>query len=280
MRRSMTLSFPPVTPAVKWLLIIYAGVFLLQTFLAAAGTRGLRDDLTTYFALVPALVVMKAYLWQVFTYQFLHDGLFHLLFNGLALWMFGSQFELDWRSKRFLEYFWFCVIGAGVFTTLLTFVAQGALRLDPTVATVGASGGIYGLLLAFGYLYGDREIIMFPLPFMIKAKYMVAILIFVSIIGTLGGQSGVAHAAHLSGAIFGLIYLKFLPKRGLGFATSEGYYGLRNRYYKWKRRRAARKFEVYMRKHDRSQYFDEYGNYRDPGARDKDNGDSRGPWVN
>jgi hypothetical protein len=87
--------------------------------------------------------------------------------------------------------------------------------------------------------------------------------------------------AHLGGALFAWVYVKFLPSRGLGFATSEGYYGVRNSYYKWKRRRAARKFEVYMRKQDRKEYFDQYGNYKAPEDSEKKNGES-GPsgWVN
>jgi hypothetical protein len=123
--------------------------------------------------------------------------------------------------------------------------------------------------------------IMFPLPFLIKAKYMVAVLIFIALAGALQnahtpGQS-VAYFAHLGGALFGFIYLKFMPRRGLASATSERYFGLRNAYYRWKRRRAARKFEVYMRKHDKQDYFDEYGNYRPP---DKKNGGPKSPWVN
>jgi hypothetical protein len=92
--------------------------------------------------------------------------------------------------------------------------------------------------------------------------------------------------AHMGGLLFGYIWLKFVPRRGFGYAVSERGFSIRNTYYKWKRRRAARKFEVYMRKHDRADYkhedyFDELGNYRDPSSRDrKDNGDSRGKWVN
>jgi hypothetical protein len=93
--------------------------------------------------------------------------------------------------------------------------------------------------------------------------------------------AAIAYAAHLGGALFGWLYVKFLPRKGLGFATSERYYGLRNSYYKWKRRRAARKFEVYMRKHDKGEYFDEYGNYKPPDDKDKGNGGTgKSGWVN
>jgi hypothetical protein len=117
-------------------------------------------------------------------------------------------------------------------------------------------------------------------PIGMKAKYFIAILIVATFAFSLGPQGPVAEFAHLGGLLFGFIYLRFIPRKGLGFATSEGAYGLRNRYYKWKRRRAAKKFEVYMKKVDRSQYFDEYGNFRDPNQKDKSNGEGKGGWVN
>jgi hypothetical protein len=193
--------------------------------------------------------------------------------------MFGAEFETQWGSRRFLEFYFFCVIGAALVT-----VAFGYARflVPATIPTVGASGGVFGILLAYGMIYGDREIFMFPLPFRIKAKYMVGILIFIEIAMVLQGPSGVANIAHLGGALFGFFYVKFMPRYGVVNGASERYFGLRNAYYRWKRRRAARKFEVYMRKHDRSQYFDEYGNFRDPDKPppEKGNGEHRGPWVN
>jgi len=92
-------------------------------------------------------------------------------------------------------------------------------------------------------------------------------------------QGGVANFAHLGGALFGFLYLKFLPRRGVGFAASEKYFGLRNSYYRWRRKQAAKKFEVYMRDHDRKVNFDEHGNYIPPDD-DKPNGGSKSGWVN
>ena len=119
---------------------------------------------------------------------------------------------------------------------------------------------------------------LFPIPFMIKAKYFIMGLIFIEVCLMLSsahqpGES-VAYMAHMGGLLFGYIWLKFVPRRGFAYATSERAFGLRNSYYRWKRKRAARKFEVYMRKHDdrgdykHEDYFDEYGNFRDPSARD------------
>ncbi len=221
--------------------------------------------------------------------MFLHGGLWHILFNMLALWMFGAQLEMDWGYNLFMQFYFFCGIGAALVTVAVSFTH--VLGASPETATVGASGAIFGLLLAFGILHGDSEIMLFPIPFLMKARYFIIGLIFIEVFLTLSaarqpGES-TAYMAHLGGLLFGYLFLKFVPRRGFGFLSSEYFFGLRNSYYKWKRRRAARKFEVYMRKHDREDYrhedyFDEDGKMRDPEARDarKKNGDARPPWVN
>ena len=282
----MGLSFPPFTRAVKQLLIangiVYLAVVLLDAFMAGA-----RPWIQIHLGLVP-LLVAHGWLWQLVTYAFLHEGLLHILFNMLALWMFGAQLEQDWGYNIFMQFYFFCAVGAALTTVAVAFTRL--LNADPRVPTVGASGAIFGLLLAFGILHADSEIMLFPIPFMIKAKYFIIGLIFIEVCLMLSaahqpGES-VAYMAHMGGLLFGYIWLKFMPRRGFGYAASERAFGLRNSYYRWKRRRAARKFEVYMRKHDRADYkhedyFDEYGNYRGPESRDrKGNGDSRGGWVN
>src|SRR5271157_3631379 len=291
MRRtsSMGLSFPPFTPAVKQLLVANCAIFLLfALFNAINGTALIAAWLYTHLGL-EGYSVVHGEIWQLVTYAFLHFGLLHLLFNMLALWMFGAQLEMDWGYSLFMQFYFFCVIGAALVTVLVSFT--GILGVSPRTLTVGASGGIYGLLLAFGMLHGDSEVMLFPLPFLIKAKYFVIGIIGLALYGALSsahtlGQS-TAYMAHLGGLHFGYIFLKFVPRRGFGFLSSERLYGLRNSYYRWKRKRAARKFEVYMRKHDRGDYrhddyFDELGNFRDPSAREprKKDGDSRPPWVN
>jgi membrane associated rhomboid family serine protease len=283
----MGLSFPPFTRAVKQLLIangvVFLAVALLDVFAEGAGRW-----IELHFGLVPLLVV-HGWIWQLVTYAFLHAGLWHILFNMLALWMFGAQLEQDWGYNIFMQFYFFCAVGAALTTVVVSFT--GLLGARPTVSTVGASGAIFGLLLAFGILHADSEIMLFPIPFMIKAKYFITGLIFIEVYLTLSsahrpGES-VAYMAHMGGLLFGYIWLKFVPRQGFGHAASERAFGIRNSYYRWKRRRAARKFEVYMRKHDRGDYkhedyFDEFGNFRDPNSRDdrKGNGDSRGKWVN
>jgi membrane associated rhomboid family serine protease len=275
---TMSLSFPPFTKAVKWLLIANGLIFLMGALVERI-SPGLGRDIVSWFSLIPASV-RHGYVWQVVTYSFLHSGLWHLLGNMLMLWMFGSQFEMDWGTFRFLEFYFFCVIGAALSTIAVAYIRL--LGLTPFIPTVGASGGIYGILLAFGILYANREIMLFPIPFTIKAKYFVIGLIFITLYLSLNGSAGVAYVAHLGGLLFGFLFIRFMPRYGVVGAASERYFGVRNAYYRWKRRRAARKFEVYMRKHDRNQYFDEYGNFRDPDKPppEKGNGEHRGPWVN
>jgi membrane associated rhomboid family serine protease len=275
----MTLSFPPFTRWVKRLIIICGAVYFLQVVLGAVAPQLARDP-EVYLGLVPFFVLHYGFLWQLASYSFLHASISHLLLNMLTLWMFGSQEEQDWGSRKFLEFYFFCVVGAALVTLGVSYT--GLPGASPVVPTIGASGGIYGLLIAFGMLYGDREVFLFPFPFSIKAKYLVAIIIFVVVIATFQpSQGGVANFAHLGGLLFGFLYIKFVPGRGLAFGATERYFSMRNDYYRWKRRQAAKKFEVYMRKHDRDVHFDEHGNYIPPDDDPrKGNGGSKSGWVN
>jgi membrane associated rhomboid family serine protease len=275
--REMTLSLPPFTKAVTWLLAINTAIFLL---LELFGTTLPDVDvyIFTHFALQPFAVV-HGWLWELVTYSFLHAGFWHWFGNMLGLWMFGSTIEGSWGTRRFVELFSVGVIGAALTTILLSYThAIG----NPLTPTVGASGGVYAILMAFGMVFGENQIMMIPFPFTIKAKYFVAMLIVVELAFALGGGGNVAYVAHLGGLFFGFGYVKWVPRRGLNLRLSEQYYGIRNGYYRWKRRRAARKFEVYMRKHDRKVTFDQHGNYVPPDDLDpkKKNGGSKSGWVN
>jgi membrane associated rhomboid family serine protease len=281
--RTLSLSFPPFTKAVKWLVLINAAVYLLIELLKAAAPD-LGEPLSSALALRPA-DVMQGWIFQVVTYSFMHAGVLHILFNMLGLWMFGAQLESDWGQKRFLEFYFFCVIGAALATIAISYTGVGGV--SPQTRTVGASGGVLGILMAFGMLYGNQEIMLFPIPFSIRAKYFVAGVAFITLVEAIsasgaGRGSNVAYFAHLGGLLFGFVYVKFLPKRGLAYGASERYFSVRNSYYRWKRRRAARKFEVFMRKQNRplSGTFDEHGNYIPPDDVDKKNGGSKSGWVN
>jgi membrane associated rhomboid family serine protease len=275
--REITLSLPPFRGWVKRIVIGCAAVYFLQVAGKAIAPQ-IEGYAEVYLGLVATLTA-HGYIWQPVTYSLLHASVWHLLVNMLMLWMFGSQEEIDWGSRRFLEFYLFCVIGAALVTVAVAYAKLPGL--SPLTVTIGASGGIYGLLIAFGMLYGDQEVFLFPIPISLKAKYLVAILIFLVIIATFQpSQGGVANFAHLGGLFFGFIFVKFFMKKGLTYAFSERYFSLRNSYYRWRRRRAARKFEVYMRQHDRDVKFDDLGNYIPPEDREKKNGGSKSGWVN
>lgn len=281
MRRTgepMMLSLPPFTRAVSWLIGINTGVFLLLIlFNAIRIPAGL--FIKYYCALVPLDVVQRGFLWQIVTYSFLHEGFMHWFGNMLGLWMFGAAIENAWGIRRFIELYFIGVIGAAITTVALSY---GHILGNPGTATEGASGGVFAILIAFGILFADNEIMMIPFPFMIKAKYFIGILIVITLAFAMSGGGNVAYVAHLGGLLFGWLYVRRGPKPALVNANfSERYYGMRNSYYRWKRRRAAKKFEVYMRQHDRDVHFDEHGNYVPPDDDPrKGNGGGKSGWVN
>jgi membrane associated rhomboid family serine protease len=224
---------------VKWLIISNVAIFLIITLFG----RWIGNDLIL-LDLVPVTVVFHLTLWQLATYLFIHSGISHLLFNMLALWMFGVPLEQTWGTRKFLKYYFLCGIGAGICD-----VALHAAVGNWGTRTVGASGAIYGLLMAFGVLFPNQTVLM-DFLFPIKAKYMVMIYGAVELVLAFSVNDGVSNIAHLGGMIFGYVYLKgSLPRLRLPDARAA--------YRQWKLQRAKKKFQVYMRKH------------RD-----------RGPWVN
>jgi len=274
----MTLSLPPFTRAVTWLIGINTGVFVLMAILERTWFPGFAYT-TIYGRLLPTDVVQHGYIWQLVTYSFLHKGIGHWFWNMFGLWMFGSAVESAWGTRRFVELYFIGVIGAAITTIALSF---GHILGNPATATVGASGGIFAVLIAFGILFAEREIMMIPFPFLIKAKYFVGILIVITLVLAISGGGDVAYVAHLGGLFFGWLYVRRGPKAALvNVNFSERYYGMRNSYYRWKRRRAAKKFEVYMKEHDRDVHFDEHGNYIPPDQSGrKGNGGGKSGWVN
>jgi membrane associated rhomboid family serine protease len=236
--RSRTTSYSSgyFPPGVKWLLIANTAIFLLNFFAILL----FEVDPFRAFGLVPYQVVTGFYAWQLVTYMFLHGGVVHILFNMLALWMFGADLERDWGTDRFLKYYFLCGVGAGISVIAASLLFGGA-----EYRTIGASGAIYGILLAFGVLYPDR-IVLFSFLFPMKAKYFVLITGAIVFLNSLQGGSRVSHVAHLGGMVFGYIFLKLrFPRMRMSAGAAIG-----QRYRKWKADRARRKFQVYMRRRE------------------------------
>lgn len=186
----------PAAKTVRVIIIINVAVFLVQIIAQVAGIRAI----FVTFALIPWRVTNELTLWQFATYMFLHGGVFHILFNMLTLYMFGNELERYWGAPRFLRYYLITGIGAGVCSWIVA--------PDSSIAIVGASGAIYGILLAYGLLYPNR-IIYLNLLLPIKVKWMVLIMGAVAFLSSVtGGEPGVAHIAHLGGMLVGYVMLR------------------------------------------------------------------------
>lgn len=203
-RPSMFGGFSFFPPVIKYLLISNIAIFIFQHFIFAGFKVGgvpLTVFFLKYFALNPiGSEVFSFYPWQLFTYLFMHGGFWHLFMNMFALWMFGMELENIWGSKKFLLYYLMCGVGAGFATIFLTPLFTGS-----NLPTVGASGSVYGILVAFGMLFPNREIFLYFL-FPIKAKYFVIIYMVIELL-SVGSNTGVAHLAHLGGGLIGFVYL-------------------------------------------------------------------------
>ncbi|MGH9660245.1 MAG: rhomboid family intramembrane serine protease [Bryobacteraceae bacterium] len=216
-------------PGVKWLLIVNVALFIPFELSSV-----IRQHLLL-LSLAPAAVIEKFAVWQLATYMFLHGGVGHVLFNMLSLWMFGTPLERDWGTRRFLKYYFLCGIGAGLCDVALN-AALGHWRTH----TIGASGAIYGLLLAFGVMYPNQTV-LFSFLFPIKAKYMVMIVGAIAFLGAFRINSGVSDIAHLGGMAFGFAFLR------LRFVKWKSGY-LQREFNEWRLRRARKRFQVYLRK--------------------------------
>ncbi|HVG84750.1 MAG TPA: rhomboid family intramembrane serine protease [Vicinamibacterales bacterium] len=216
----------PLSPAVKLLLITNVVAWVLNLIV---------PSMTLYLGLSPQEVFTGFAFWQPFTYMFLHDtrGFSHILFNMLSLWMFGTELERRWGTRFFTKYYFVTGVGAALTTLLVALVSDSAYYS----LTVGASGAIYGLLIAWAMYFPHRTIyfyFLFPIP----ARVFVAIVGAIAFLSSLGGPGGgIAHIAHLGGLVVGYIYLKTLSVRPID--------ELRYRWLRWRMDRARSRFDVY-----------------------------------
>lgn len=188
------------TPIIRALLYANVGVFLFEMFFGKLRLAGVPIDayIARYFYLWP-LNSGNFYPWQLVSYMFLHGSFMHIAFNMLALWMFGSQFEILWGPKKFLTYYFLCGLGGAVAHLFISPLLGGSGPL------IGASGAIFGLLIAYGLLFPDQLVfVFFLLP--MKAKYAIGLFVVLEFM-SVGAADNVGHLAHLGGAVVGLIYL-------------------------------------------------------------------------
>ncbi len=188
-------AIPPVT---RNILIAIVAMFIFQQIFAQTGG----DFIARYFVLYP-IDTPLFYPWQLLTYALLHGSLMHLFFNGFAIWMFGSQIEHYWGEKRYSIFIVACIIGSGLANALLS-----------NVGAVGISGAVYGLLVAFGMMWPNHTIYLVIPPIPLKAKYFVIILAVIAFISSINPRGdGIAHIAHLGGAITGFLLIQYWRKK-------------------------------------------------------------------
>lgn len=268
-----TIALPPFAGATRRLILILVGVFFADALLALVLPQRLYGMLAGNLALVPA-EVLHGQVWELLSYCVLPLGMVGTLFACLTIWFFGSMLE-DVRGERWLaELFLTSSVGGAVVGCLVAYTHLFGMRPE-LAAEAGPYTGIYGLFIAVAVLLGDMEFLLLFVV-RIKAKYLVAIYVLVNIATLLKASNAFGALMHLSGALAGYLYLRYAPRRGYGFSLSERVYALRNEYYRAKRRQAAKKFEVYMRKQNREVHFDKNGKYVEPD--DRDPNDKR--WMN
>jgi membrane associated rhomboid family serine protease len=216
----------PITFAVKWIIIANVVMFIATTF---------DDRLIDLLGLIPQQVLERGWVWQVATYMFMHGGAIHILFNMLGIWMFGVELERRWGTSFFVRYYAVAGLGGALTMLLISLLPFQAMAPAYITPTVGASGALFGLLLAYALYWPDRPILL--LLVWVPARVFVLIYGALALLNTLQPRRGIADAAHLGGLIFGYLYLR----GGRGGLLAEFKY----RYLKWKMNRLRRKFDVY-----------------------------------
>jgi membrane associated rhomboid family serine protease len=252
---SVQFAFPEFSGTTRRLVLWNLGTFFV--LLLAVSAR-IVDPLwvMSHLGLYPPNFAVGQ-LWQPLTYSLIHPGILGTAFELLSLWFLAGFLEPMHGSRWLGGLYAASVLGTAAAAILIYAMGQMLGSPQPLIAITGCMGGIFGLLTAIGLLHGDVQFQMFFI-IGIKAKYLAIVFVLIAIAQTFGDQRMYAFA-QLGGALAAILYVRLAPRRGFGFAFSESWYGLRNRYYRWKRRRAASKFQVYMRKQGRTVRFDGQG---------------------
>jgi membrane associated rhomboid family serine protease len=257
----VTLTFPPFRGVTRKLLLTAMAAFIAQVVVSLAFPRA-----SAILFLTPQLA-FHGMPWQFVTYAFLAGGLLNTAFALFALWMFGADLEQE-RGGRWLgEYALASTIGGGLLAALLSYAHIPGI--DPGNVAFGLWPMVLALTLAFGRRNPEAEVRLY-FVLRVKAKYMVAIFLLFYFVSALISHDYFSVLTVLCVTLCGFLYLRLAPRQGLQFATSEGWFGLRNAYYRAKRRRAAKKFTVYMKKQGKDVNLDPSGRYVDPDGNPRD----------
>jgi len=263
---SLSFSFPEFRGATRRLLLANLVAYFVL-LIVMVGFREQGAGLAYSLSFTPGAFLHGA-LWQPLTFSFVHTGILNTLFELLSLWFIAGFLESAHNSNWVMGLYAVSVLGTAA-AALALYAVSGTFNYSLSVSPLyGCFGGIFGLLAAIGLLHGDAQFMLFPLPIGIKARYLVVVYALIAI-AMLFGEQRLYAFAQLGGALAGLLWIRLAPRRGVSFLLSESWFGFRNRYYRWKRRRAARKFEVYMRRQGRTVRFDSRGRQIDEDPDDK-----------
>ena len=252
---SAQFAFPEFSGATRKLVLWNLASFFVL-LLATTAKLDFVLQLFSHSMLRPEMFVIGE-IWQPLTYSFVHLSLIGSLFELLSLWFIAGFLESMHGARWMTGLYAVSVLGAAIMAILIYIIGSRLGYPPPVIPIAGCMGGIFGMITAIALLHGDLQFQMFFL-IGVKAKYIAIIYTLVALAETFGDQRIYAFA-QLGGALAALLYVRFATRRGLSFAMSESVYGLRNKYFRWKRRRAAGKFQVYMKKQGRTVRFDGQG---------------------
>jgi membrane associated rhomboid family serine protease len=268
--QSFEMGLPRFRGAVRQIIIasaiIYVALLLLLSFAPSIGAAVFE------LGVLRAERIHQGWLWQFVTYAFMYQDPLDFVLSRVGIYFIGTAVEDQIGTQRFYGLF----LGSLV----LAAVAGFALSLTGVIAqgpALGSGAAADAILMVFYLLNRNAPIMLFPIPIQIPVKWIVVGIAAIETAYLLLSHFALHFCVVLLGLAAGYLWYALFLRRGLSLGISERIYGMRNAYYRWKRRRAAKKFQVYMRKHDRNVYFDEYGNYKPP---DDKRDDGRGGWVN
>ncbi len=270
---SFEMGLPAFRGAVREIILfsvtVYIVILLLNAFAPAAGIA-----VISYGTLDP-VAVLHGRVWQLVTYAFVYVDPLDFALSLLGIYFLGTAVEERIRRRRFYALFFGTVVGSALLGCLLSLshvIAQGP--------AYGSGAAANAILIVFYLFNREAPIMLFPIPIQIPVKWIVVGIAAIETAYLLLSHFALFYCVSLLGLAVGYFWYTIFLNRKASLGISEQYYGLRNNYYRWKRRRAARKFEVYMRKHDRTVTFDEHGNYVPPEETEKKNGGSKSGWIN
>jgi membrane associated rhomboid family serine protease len=271
----VTLALPPFRGVTRRIiltaLIVYFGLAIIGLLSVELSAR-----LHNLAGLVPDIALHGA-VWQFLSYPFVTDGLLNLLFALLSVWFFAAALEEERGGRWLMEYFLLTTIGGGLLASVIAVLLGPDNRWIPYAQMLGLWPFVLAAVVAFAYSNPEQQV-SFNFIFKLKAKYLAIIYVLIYLALSLAGGNRFASTVTLLAGVCGFVFLHFAPRRGMRVAVSEWWFGLRNAYYRAKRRRSAKRFKVYMNKQGKDVSLDKDGRYIDPNGTPRDLNDRN--WMN